>query len=243
MDENKGGGILIGSVDLQTLQLGESGGVANGRQYAARLTESEKSQPTFQETLRSCLAQAAGYPAAAVGCVPKAAAVADGASGTGVSDGVAGDMQASAQLVSFVAAHEGYSATAYRGADAQNLTIGYGHVVQPGESAAPLTQASAVALLKNDLRSSVAAVNREFAGAGLSQSQFDALVSFSYNLGDHIWSRSPQLKQDILSGASAQTLRRDFASYDHCNGQELSGLYTRRMDEWNLFANGQYRTD
>lgn len=231
---------MIGAVDLQALQLGgvSADAAAGGRTYAARLTESQKSQPTFRETLRNCLAQAAGGSAEySAAFAPSAAA------GTGVSDGVAGDMQASAQLVDFVAAHEGYSATAYRGADAQNLTIGYGHVVQAGESAAPLTQTGALALLKSDLRGSVAAVNREFAGAGLSQSQFDALVSFSYNLGDHIWSRAPQLKADILSGASAQTLRGDFAKYDHCNGRELGGLYTRRMDEWNVFANGRYRTD
>lgn len=234
---------MIGAVNLQALQLGGvSGSVAAGGQpHAVRLTESEKSQPTFRETLRNCLEQAAiGLSGSSAIYAPSAV---DTAAGTGVSDGVAGDMEASAGLVDFVAAHEGYSASAYRGADAQNLTIGYGHVVQAGESTASLTQASALALLKSDLRGSVAAVNREFAGAGLSQSQFDALVSFNYNLGDHIWERSPKLKNDILSGASAQTLRSDFADYDHCNGRELGGLYTRRMDEWNMFANGQYRTD
>lgn len=190
---------------------------------------------TFHEMLRECLEQAvqnggldhvAGFPDNRV-------------AGGAVSDGRAGDMQASGRLVDFVAAHEGFSSTTYRGADAQNQTVGYGHVLTDGENLSGLTQSQALSLLKNDLQGCVASVNREFAGTKLTQSQFDSLVSFSYNLGENIWSRATKLTADIKSGADAQTLKDDFTQFDHCNGQELRGLYNRRIDEWQMFTSGE----
>ena len=226
-------------IDLPTLQLSRvyDGSLPSGSgTHAVRLSDSDRAQPSFREVLRGCLEQAvagneAAQPTAFVG------------GNVGVSDGVAGHRQASVELVNFVAAHEGYSATAYRGADVQNRTIGYGHVLQAGESAVPLSRSGALTLLKDDLSDSVASVNLEFSGVNLSQSQFDALVSFSFNLGSHIWDRAPKLTADIKAGASAETLRRDFVQFDHCNGRELTGLYNRRVDEWNMFVNGQYLTD
>lgn len=151
-----------------------------------------------------------------------------------------GNMTASNSLIDFIKVHEGYSSTAYTGADVQNRTIGYGHVIQQGENYTNLTQMQATSLLKNDLSSSVASVNKEFAGTSLTQNQFDSLVSFAYNLGDNIWSSAPTLVSDIKSGASAEKLKSDFTAYDHCNGQELTGLYNRRVDEWKMFTSGSY---
>ena len=151
-----------------------------------------------------------------------------------------GNMNASSSLVSFIKAKEGYSATAYRGADVQNQTIGYGHVLLDGENYTTVTQSQATKLLTSDLSSAVASVNKEFAGTKLTQNQFDSLVSFAYNLGSNIWSGATKLVGDIKSGASTQTLKNDFTQYDHCNGSELAGLYNRRVDEWSMFTSGNY---
>jgi lysozyme len=153
---------------------------------------------------------------------------------------VSGTTQPTDTLLSFIEAHEGYSPVAYRGADSQNLTIGYGHVIQTGEGYENLTQKQAADLLQSDLSSSVASVNKEFAGTKLTQNQSDSLVSFAYNLGDNIWSSASKLVGDVKSGASADTLKADFTQFDHCNGQELQGLYNRRVDEWSLFTSGTY---
>lgn len=192
--------------------------------------------PNFHEMLRECLEQAVqdGGLDHVTGFPDNRAA--DGA----VSDGRTGDMQASGSLVDFVAAHEGFSSTPYRGADVQNQTVGYGHVVADGENLSSLTQNQAISLLKSDLQGCVASVNREFAGTRLTQPQFDSLVSFAYNLGENIWSRATKLTADIKSGADAQTLKDDFTQFDHCNGQELRGLYNRRVDEWQMFTSGEY---
>ncbi|MDR3551882.1 MAG: lysozyme, partial [Clostridia bacterium] len=154
--------------------------------------------------------------------------------------GEASGMKASDNLVSFIANHEGYSATPYRGIDYQNETIGYGHVIKSGENLDNLSQSDALQLLKSDIKPCVDSVNREFAGVKLTQPQFDSLVSFSYALGTNVWKNVPTLTSDIKAGASAETLKQDFAACDHCNGVEVKGLLNRRMDEWKMFVSGEY---
>lgn len=163
-----------------------------------------------------------------------------GTANTDNTQTVAGGMNVSDDLVNFIANHEGYSGTAYRGADSWNQTIGYGHVIEPGESFGTLSKSDALALLKNDLGSYENSVNKEFAGVKLTQNQFDALTSFCYNLGTNIWSKVPKLTSDIKSGASADTLMTDFVNCSHCGGKVLQGLVNRRIDECNMFTNGQY---
>jgi lysozyme len=155
-----------------------------------------------------------------------------------VQTGTAGAMQTSGSAVAFIAQHEGFMPTAYRGIDYQNQTIGYGHVIQPGESFDTLTPQQGQQLLKKDLTQFENSVNKEFSGTNLSQNQFDALVSFSYNTGANVWSKVPKLTGDIKSGASADVLKADFSACSNCNGQYVQGLNNRRMDEWQMFTGG-----
>lgn len=149
-----------------------------------------------------------------------------------------GNMIASNAAVSFIASYEGFSATAYRGVDYQNLTIGYGHVIMPGESFISLTKDQALTLLKIDLAGYVKSVNNEF-GTILNQNKFDALVSFCYNTSKGVWSQA-NLTNDIKSGASNAVLKTDFTNWSHCNGAVVQGLLNRRLDEWEMFVYGDY---
>lgn len=191
----------------------------------------------FSDLLNACLATDSGIASAAGLAYSKAEsavpAVTD-TSGTS-SASIAGSMQISDTGIRFIANHEGYSATAYRGADSQNQTIGYGHVLTQGETYSSLTQPQAYALLKSDLSPYETSVNKEFSGTYLTQNQFNALVSFSYNLGTHIWSKVPQLTNDIKNGASADVLKADFERVSYCNGRQLKGLVNRRLDEFKMF--------
>lgn len=198
---------------------------------------SGKSPSPFAAILEDVLNSANGGTGTALAALGQTQALLDsGVSNFDVSNFDApANGAASDNAVQFIAEHEGFSSTAYRGADVQNLTIGYGHVIEPGENLPPLTQEQAMELLKSDLKPFVESVNNEFAGVNLTQNQKDALVSFSYNLGANIWSKTPKLVSDIKSGASAETLREDFARCDNCNGSELTGLLNRRLDEWKLF--------
>lgn len=160
------------------------------------------------------------------------------ASDTSASD--AGNMTVSDNMVKFIEEHEGFSSTAYNGADSWNRTIGYGHVESSGENISSISKTDAEKLLRSDLKKYESSVNSEFAGVNLSQGQFDSLVSFAYNLGANIWSKTPKLTSDIKSGASLDEIKTDMENCSHCGGNVLTGLLKRRDDEWNVYAYGNY---
>ena len=76
----------------------------------------------------------------------------------------------------------------------------------------------------------------------LSQSQFDALLSFAYNVGQHAFNGST-LKKDIAAKASADKIAADFCMWDraHIDGKliEVKGLLNRRKAEADLFNTGK----
>ena len=111
-------------------------------------------------------------------------------------------------------------------------TVGYGHLMQPGESVTtPLTEEQATSLLLNDVRKAVRCVAN--APVTLSQNEFDALVSFTYNLGCGAFTTSTLLKKivagDLLGAAD------EFLKWNHAGGQVVSGLTHRRQLERTLF--------
>lgn len=153
-----------------------------------------------------------------------------------------GNMSVSDSMVKFIENKEGFSANSYSGVDSWNQTTGYGHVIKQGENLGnvTLTQKGAENLLRSDLKSCEDSVNKEFKGVNLTQNQFDALVSFSYNLGTNIWSKAPKLTSDIKAGASPSVLKDDFLNCSYCGGKIVQGLVNRRLDEWQVYTNGEY---
>lgn len=148
--------------------------------------------------------------------------------------------EVSQNLINFIAAYEGFSATPYRGADYQNRTIGYGHVIRKGENIEHLTENEAKDLLRKDLKDTVSLVSNLTKGLNLPQNKFDALVSFAYNCGSGALGRSTLLK-DIKAGANYEKIKDDFLAWSYCNGVKLKGLMNRRLDEYEIFANSDYR--
>ena len=125
---------------------------------------------------------------------------------------------------------EGCSLKAYK-CPAGIWTIGYGHTLNVNEGQT-ITKKQAEDLLKQDLRSFVLTVNN-LVNVPLNQNQFDALVSFCYNLGSGNLKSSTLLKllnkKDYL-GAAEQ-----FDRWVHAGGKKLSGLVKRRAAEKELF--------
>ncbi|MGA7255424.1 MAG: lysozyme [Terracidiphilus sp.] len=112
-------------------------------------------------------------------------------------------------------------------------TIGYGHKLLPGESfSVGITQAEAQALLTRDVAAAGQAVAR-FVRRPLTQGQFDALVDFVYNLGAARLASSTLLREVNDGNLGAAAL--EFHKWDHCGGQENSGLKARRQAEMRLF--------
>ena len=147
-------------------------------------------------------------------------------------------------LVKFVASYEGYSATAYRGADYQNRTIGYGHVIMPGETYNYLTEPEARNLLKSDLNVTAIQVKKVLNSKEikLNTYQFDSLVSFAYNCGVQGLSNS-RLLRDIKNKADLEEIKDAFLAWRHCNGIELEGLRRRRVEEFEMYSTGDYIRD
>lgn len=134
-------------------------------------------------------------------------------------------MEASDILIEKLKEFEGFRRDAYRDA-AGVLTIGYGHTgdVREGDR---LTTYGAEQLLLLDLKAHEAAVRQLHVAH--TQGQFDALVSFAFNLGIGRLGRSTLLKV-IRNGGSKAQITREFKRWVYADGKPLPGLVKRR--EW-----------
>ena len=115
-----------------------------------------------------------------------------------------------------------------------NMTIGYGHVILPGEKFTQLTEAEAAALLATDVAWAESVVN-QLVRVPLSQSQFDALVSLVFNWGSGNFSNSSHLTL-LNAGDYAGTAQRIREHPITSGGQRSQGLVNRRAAEADLFV-------
>ena len=134
-----------------------------------------------------------------------------------------------------IQAFEGFSPTVYI-CPAGYPTVGYGHVVQPGETFdAPLTPEEGDALLARDLPRYELAVCRLIEVA-LSDPCFDALVSFTFNLGEGALQAST-LRRLVNAGRSAEA-GPQFDRWVFAGARKLPGLVRRRAAERALWERG-----
>lgn len=125
--------------------------------------------------------------------------------------------------------YEGCRLAAYRCA-AGVWTIGYGHTAGV-HSGMTITQAQADAYLRQDIAKFEGYVNNPAyvpITANLNQNQFDALVSFAFNLG------AGNLRK-LCKGRTAAQIAQAMTQYCKANGKVLAGLRRRRAAEQALF--------
>ena len=129
-----------------------------------------------------------------------------------------------------IAGHEGLRLEAYL-CPAGVWTIGYGHTkgAKPGMT---ITRQRAEALLKEDLLTAENTVNRLY--LKLNQNQFDALVSFVFNVGSGNFLRSTLLKK-IQANANDPSIAEEFNKWNRGGGRVLPGLVKRRQQEAELY--------
>ena len=142
--------------------------------------------------------------------------------------------------IAFIKQWEEFRAKEYR--DAAGLwTIGYGHLIMPGEmhlyENACLTEPQACELLAQDLDPVVAHL-RKVVNVYLSQRQFDALCSFVFNVGITAFDGSTLLRK--LNSKDYVGATAEFSKW--CMGGDplhrIDGLARRREAERRLFALG-----
>lgn len=110
-------------------------------------------------------------------------------------------------------------------------TIGYGHTagVKPGMV---ISEVQAEEYLKADL----IVFERYLNGLGLAlnQNQFDALVSFIYNVGTGNFSRSTLLRK-VRANPQDNSIMDEFLRWVYSKGRDLPGLQRRRLAEMKLY--------
>ena len=149
-------------------------------------------------------------------------------------------MRTSKDGIEFIKAHEGFRATPYKDT-AGRLTIGFGHLIKKGEVFGAISSVEATAMMQRDVGPVETAINHQVTIL-LLQNQFDALVSFIYNVGDPNFEPSTmhkKLNNGDITGAADEFLKWD---HDHVNGilVEEHGLHIRRAQERAMFLGGVY---
>lgn len=144
-------------------------------------------------------------------------------------------MRTSAAGVELIKKFEGCELTAYRDAVGV-LTIGYGHTGPDVKENQIITESRAEELLRQNLEY----FEREVSAAltvPVNQNQFDALISFAYNVGIGAL-RSSTLLRLLNEKTDKKIVASEFLKWTKAGSQTLPGLVTRRKAEQELFLKG-----
>jgi GH24 family phage-related lysozyme (muramidase) len=141
-------------------------------------------------------------------------------------------MRLSEAGLSLIKEFEGLQLTAYKCA-ASVWTIGYGHTGPDVEEGQQITEQQADRLLLQDCESSQQCVS-SFVHVPLNQYEYDALVSFVFNVGPTAFINSTLCKL-LLSGTERSIVASEFSRWVKAGTKILPGLVRRRTAEKELF--------
>ena len=139
-------------------------------------------------------------------------------------------MKTSNKGIELIKQHEGFRARAYK-CPADVWTIGFGHTrgVKSGDV---ITKEQGERFLIQDVQIAEQEVNSH--GLTFNQNQFDALVSFVFNVGSGNFTRSTLLHK-VKVNANDPTIAYEFSRWKYGGGKVLPGLVRRRKDETDLY--------
>ena len=120
---------------------------------------------------------------------------------------------------------EGFSASPYP--DHKGYSIGYGHLIKPGERLSYVSIQQATDILAADVAWAQDAVTASIT-APISQAQFDALASFCFNVGAGAFARSTLVRRINQGDPAAAD---EFARWVFASGQVNGALVARRNSE------------
>ena len=139
-------------------------------------------------------------------------------------------MNPSQKCISLIQGFEGCRLRSYQDSVGK-WTIGYGHTfgVYPG---LVITEAQADAFLQTDVQNTATLVEK-YITVPVNQNQFDALVSFTYNVGIVRFAGSTLLMK--LNMGDYDGAAQEFRRWNEAGGIVLDGLVHRRVAEQTLF--------
>lgn len=146
-------------------------------------------------------------------------------------------MEISENGLDLIKKFEGFRSEPYR-CSAGVPTIGYGTTHYPDSRAvrlddSPITEAQAEVFLRSDVSKCSEFVTEQVSST-LNQNQFDALVSFTYNLGSANLERSTLLKK-LNDKPDDKRIAEEFMRWVYARGRKLEGLVRRRKAEADLY--------
>jgi lysozyme len=146
-------------------------------------------------------------------------------------------VKVSERAIKLIKHHEGVRNRPYR-CPANLYTVGVGHLIGDGKSLPEswnrtFSQEEIDGLLKSDLRRFELGVHKMLPNVPLRQHEFDAIISFCFNLGLGCFQRST-LRQALLRGDKKAAME-SLVKYCRAGGKILRGLQIRRLDEKALF--------
>lgn len=120
----------------------------------------------------------------------------------------------------------------------RGATIGYGHLIKPGEDFRNgIDEDTATEILRDDLKHAERAVCNAIT-SNLRQNQFDALVMLCFNIGARNFANSTVVKyinNPNFKSARYPTLAAAWRAWNRTSGRVSAGLIRRREIEWELF--------
>ena len=139
--------------------------------------------------------------------------------------------------LAFIKKYEGLRLSAYH-CPAGIVTIGYGSTRYPDGRLVMISdqlcsEEEATQLLLSTISIYENAVNEKL--LNINQNQFDALVSFSYNVGVQAFSESTLLEKAKIN-VNDLSIYNEFMRWNYAAGIVLAGLTSRRMEEAKLYS-------
>lgn len=139
------------------------------------------------------------------------------------------NLKTSENMIAIIKKFEGLRLRAYK-CPAGVYTIGYGHTENVLANS-EISELMADQILRKDLKKFEQAIND--LGLPLLQCEFDALVSFVFNVGIGNFNKSTLKK--LLSQKKFFYAAKEFDKWVFANGKKLSGLQNRRNKERKIF--------
>jgi lysozyme len=146
-------------------------------------------------------------------------------------------VKVSKEAIKLIRHHEGVRNKPYQ-CPAKLWTVGIGHLIGDGKTLPPewnrtFSNEEIDGILKSDLRRFELGVHKMLPNVPLRQHEFDAIISFCFNLGLGCFQRST-LRQALLRGDKKAAME-SLVKYCRAGGKILRGLQIRRLDERALF--------